>query len=79
MSGLGNIAQLAGTAIGTYFCPGLGTAIGSTAGKAVGDMIDNDSSSKSKNNSGLDLSNILGGLTGGNDKSSSNGLLDILG
>ena len=62
---LGNLCKLAGAAVGTYFCPGLGTAIGSAAGRAVGDIIDGKDSDKNqavaKNDSGLGLGNILSG------------------
>lgn len=62
---LGNLCQVAGAAIGSYFCPGLGTAIGSAGGKMVGDMIDGKGSDNNqavaKNDSGLGLGNLISG------------------
>ena len=66
MSGLGNLCKIAGAAVGTYFCPGLGTAIGSAAGSMVGDVIDGKSDKKSnevaQNNSIFNPTELLNGV-----------------
>ena len=60
---LGNLCQLAGAAVGTYFCPGAGTAIGSAAGKMVGDIVDGKKSENTQvtQNNTLGLGNLLSG------------------
>ena len=84
---LGGLCQVAGAAIGTYFCPGLGTAIGSAAGKAVGDAIDGKDKDKkeskdnslAQNNSIFDLSNLEGSLGSSLNISDATKLISIFG
>lgn len=65
---LGKLFQVAGAAAGTYFCPGVGTAVGSMVGKTVGNVFDGKGSvrnnqTSSNNASGFDIGNVLAGLS----------------
>ena len=78
---IGKLCQVAGAAVGTYFCPGVGTAIGSMAGKAIGDAVDGKNSDynvqPSSDGENLDIGYALANFSNLSNLSDSENALDL--
>lgn len=59
---IGNIAKIAGTAVGAYFGGPGGAAIGSTAGDVLSGIVDK-SSNKTSSTGSFDIGNLLSGVS----------------